>query len=545
MAAKFGYNIRTLANNNFLKASKTEPLNAWVPEKSYSLGDAVLSSGNKYISVTEGNALSGLTSSPDHTSGIEIDGGVSWIFVETITNNFSFRGNLYSFIGRGGDLDWDDDLNPPLPNLTDSGSNEIFENMITLKLISQNDMRFGIKRHDWTSDNGGEVYDQYDPNKDPYSASGEAAYTNPFYCMNGFNIYKCINNNNGSKSTIVPVNTSVNLINTSDGYTWKYMGSIESDDFLTEDHIPVEYKTFGTSAQMNVQNEAKNGQISTFKVIGTTGSINNPIVTIFSDDVASNSTTNTTATAFVPNDHGGNLTRVLVNDPGQNYYTNSVAIIRESLASGTGAFIYASDSSLPGRVIITNGVITSIGLANTGSNYVAAKVIIIGDCTTQATATATITSGSVSNITMVSGGTGYTYARAFIIPCISAISLYGGGVAETILSPKNGHGKNIVKELGANALIFNIKTTAESTGTGYYPIGKFRQMGIVSDIIKFDGTTFADDLFYIGQGHSLYNTQTVLNKCSPNYGELLYTSNFPAITRVSGQSENIRITIIF
>jgi hypothetical protein len=545
MAAKFGYNIRTLANNNFLKATKTIQLNNWVSNNSYLLGDAIFSSGNKYVSITDANASTG-TTAPSHTSGVVKHGDVDWLFIEEIPNDFSFMGNLYSFIGRGGDLDWTDNINPPIPNLTDSGSVEIFNDIIALKRISQDDMRFAIKRHDWSGINGGEVYDQYDPEKDPYS-SGEDGYTNPFFCKNGFNIYKCINNNNGSKSSIPPEGTSTTLINNAvDGYVWKYMGSIDSgdiEDFLTADYAPVEYKSHGSNSipQISVQENAKNGEISTFKVLGSVGTINTPVVTIYSDNIAK-TITNTTASAFVPSGHNGVLSQVLINNQGNGYYINSVAIIRESGVTGSGAYTNASDSTSNNRVVISNGIITGILLESGGSDYISAKVIIIGEGDgitpiVPAVATANVTlQGNITTISIESGGSGYIYARAFIIPGTA------GGVAETILAPKNGHGKNIVKELGANALIFNTKTPTDNT---YYPVGYFRRMGIISDIMKIDGITFADEPYYIGPAHSEYNITSSLNKCSSNYGDILYTSNFPKITRIANQSENVRITIIF
>ena len=541
MAAKFGYNIRTLANNNFLKATKTEHLNDWESGKTYLVGETIFSAGNKYVAITEGSTG---TIAPIHTSGVVTRGSVDWLFIEEIPNNFSFRGNLYSFIGRGGTLAWPDDENPPIPNLTDSGSVEIFNNIIALKKISQDDMRFAIKRHDWSGIGVGEVYDQYDPEKDPYS-SGTDGYTYPFYCKNGYNIYKCINNNNGALSTTPPEGVSTDLINNaSDGYVWKYMGSLDPgdiEDFLTADYIPVELKTDPINPQTPVQNNAKNGEIGTFKVLGYVGTIISPVVTIYSDNIA-HTIVNTTASAFVPSNHNGVLSQVLINNPGSGYYTNSVAIIRTSGVLGSGAYTNASDSSSNNRVTIANGVITGITLASGGSDYTAAQVIIVGEDDgitpiVPAVATANVTAqGNISNIIIESGGSGYTYARAFIIPGTS------GGVAETVLAPKNGHGKNIVKELGANALVFNTKTPTENT---YYPAGIFRQMGIISDIMKIDGTSFADESYYIGPAHSEYNITSSLNKCSSNYGDILYTSNFPEITRVANQSENIRITIIF
>lgn len=56
------------------------------------------------------------------------------------------------------------------------------------------------------------------------------------------NVYKCIYNNNGAPSTIMPYSTSQDLITTSDGYIWKFMYTIPvalMTKFMTDTDIPV------------------------------------------------------------------------------------------------------------------------------------------------------------------------------------------------------------------------------------------------------------------------------------------------------------------
>jgi sugar lactone lactonase YvrE len=64
-----------------------------------------------------------------------------------------------------------------------------------------------------------------------------------FYVLtDDFNVYKCLDNNNNSPSTVKPTGTQVEPITLIDGYIWKYMYNIPiglRNKFLTGDQIPV------------------------------------------------------------------------------------------------------------------------------------------------------------------------------------------------------------------------------------------------------------------------------------------------------------------
>ena len=86
------------------------------------------------------------------------------------------------------------------------------------------------------------------------SASGEAVVSiapsgaqkledSVFYVMTDeFNVYKCLDNNNASASTVKPIGTTVDPIAFSDGYMWKFMFNVPvalRNKFLTDDYIPI------------------------------------------------------------------------------------------------------------------------------------------------------------------------------------------------------------------------------------------------------------------------------------------------------------------
>jgi hypothetical protein len=64
-----------------------------------------------------------------------------------------------------------------------------------------------------------------------------------FYVMTDeYNVYKCLDNNNGAKSTTKPIGTQVLPISLSDGYVWKYMFNVPialRTKFLNDQYFPV------------------------------------------------------------------------------------------------------------------------------------------------------------------------------------------------------------------------------------------------------------------------------------------------------------------
>ena len=64
-----------------------------------------------------------------------------------------------------------------------------------------------------------------------------------FYVMTDeYNVYKCLDNNNGAKSTAKPIGTQVLPISLSDGYIWKYMFNVPialRTKFLNDQYFPV------------------------------------------------------------------------------------------------------------------------------------------------------------------------------------------------------------------------------------------------------------------------------------------------------------------
>ena len=158
----------------------------------------------------------------------------------------------YLFIGRahawasdadvqGNTIAEGTDASPPTPN--DDVTSEFYnwDDMLGAKLISSTDVSRVIPRRNWTT---GTTYDMYEHNISSSNAANSGAtnlWDSTFVVMNSaYAVYKVIENNGNTASTVEPTSTSNSIFSTSDGYRWKYMYSLTSAEtlnFMSTDFI--------------------------------------------------------------------------------------------------------------------------------------------------------------------------------------------------------------------------------------------------------------------------------------------------------------------
>jgi len=143
---------------------------------------------------------------------------------------------------------------PSPDNSVANTQQNVYNDILYGKLITSSNIKNVVPRHTWTA---GTVYARYDQNvNNLYS-------TNYYVVTNTYDVYKCINNNNGAPSTIQPsLKATSGTFVTGDGYVWKYMYTIDSISnsyFTSTNFIPVVPNTA-------VQNNAVTGTIDSFFV---------------------------------------------------------------------------------------------------------------------------------------------------------------------------------------------------------------------------------------------------------------------------------------
>lgn len=122
-----------------------------------------------------------------------------------------------------------DDLTPSIN--TEHSSRLFTEKTIFGKMVTTGNIRYLVRRTPWQS---GTVYTQYDDYIDT-SSKNFFVVVDPGSEVGDHSVFKCISNNYGAPSTEMPTYTEgigLNnyILNTADGYIWKYMFSISNDD---------------------------------------------------------------------------------------------------------------------------------------------------------------------------------------------------------------------------------------------------------------------------------------------------------------------------
>jgi hypothetical protein len=228
-----------------------------------------------------------------------------------------------------------------------------------------------------------------------------------FYVMTeDFNVYKCLDNNNNTPSTVKPLGTSVTPIETADGYRWKYMYNVPinlRNKFLSDDQIPVisaltnQFYSNGSLDSIIINNKGRDYTAATITVNGDGFRVEDPTF----------------------------LTAVVVNEGGSGYSTPTLNI--GDPVSDATAFISGSTVFLSQRIfntdfdfyeVVTPGTLSAtapshrLGTVQNGT----AALRFVG---TRAKGTITVDGGEVTEVSLtgavrevnlVTGGSGYTTA---------------------------------------------------------------------------------------------------------------------------------------
>lgn len=280
--------------------------------------------------------------------------------------------NVYLTFGKS--IAWPNDSAPPQANTSVNTFYEVWDNMIGGKRISGNDIRHVIPRFDWTTNT---VYSAFDDRVDSKILKSD---TSKFYVVtDDWHVYKCISNNYGAVSTSKPTSISTVIdVQTEDGYVWKYMYTVSSEEqlrFVTTDYIPVKTLTVNDgSLQWQVQNNAIQGGIHSIVLtnFGSGYTANNITVTIEGDGqeasaIAVRNTSTNTVSSIVMTNRGINYTYANVTITSE---TGSGAVAR-AVISPKGGHGFDSLVELGGSNLLINTRIKTSenGVLTTENDY--------------------------------------------------------------------------------------------------------------------------------------------------------------------------------
>lgn len=451
-------------------------------------------------------------------------------FIESLSETTAT--NLYLFIGKV--QEWSDEDNPPAPN--EALANTTFsywDQMIAAKKVTATDVKHILAREDWSSNSTYTAYTHKNPDQ----------LANNFYVLTEeMNVYKCLQNNlsNGT-STIKPTGTGTAVIETADGYKWKYMYTITAQDtlkFVTSEYFPVQQSV--SAKQTAVEDAAIDGQVDIinktsngdFRVTFTAGPTNavgddqdftpgevligqtsNQYGTLISHVAAANNLTyrpSTGNTKFINGEvvlgDTSNTRATISIEPQSTYqfdtglfasvtnstvlqlstsannsidglYVNSTIFVVNNSGQGEQTTITQYDSLLRRITVDPAFTITP----NVTSGYeVTPSVSLNGDGSGFKGRSRGNATHGVTEVVVTQKGQDFTVAE----PTIYANSTHGtGATAEVIIGPVGGHGKNAIEELGGNRVMIDVRISGNESGR-FTTSNDFRQVGLVRDPLQ-------------------------------------------------------------
>jgi len=130
---------------------------------------------------------------------------------------------------------------------------KIYDQIIGLKRITSAEMRQVIRNNKWASGSTYDIY-RHDYGDVTGDVGGVKSYvqsnnfeqhlyeTNFYVVTSEYKVYKCLDNNDNGESTSEPTSTSSAPFTLPDGYIWKYMFSVNANDFekfKTDEYVPI------------------------------------------------------------------------------------------------------------------------------------------------------------------------------------------------------------------------------------------------------------------------------------------------------------------
>jgi hypothetical protein len=414
--------------------------------------------------------------------------------------------NIYLTFGKNSA--WANDSLPTQANTSVVVFNDIWNNMVGAKRIYGNNIRHAIPRVNWIN---GTVYSTYDDQQDSLVLTSP---TNQFYVITSeYHVFKCLYNNNGIPSTVMPnILVTTTHFQTSDGYIWKYMYSLNAEEklrFVTENFIPV--KTLSesdNSQQWNVQDNAIDGAIHVIKVTnsGSGYSANDVVVSISGDGQYANA-------YAVLNTSAQTVSSIVIDNLGYGYTHAEISLL-SSVGSGATA-----------RAIISPpGGHGSDALTELGGSY------LIFNIQLKDTENGIITThNQYRQLALIEDPYFYGTSNLCAIPTVSQL---------TVL---NLNGTSV--EYSEGEWVYQGTSYTSSTFKGF--VTEWDSGNNTIKLSQREGTPTKDLLIGSNTSAARFVSFITNPTFEPRSGKLLYTDNITPIQRADDQAEDYRIVLNF
>lgn len=434
---------------------------------------------------------------------------------DRILSDFDSADNYY-FVGIGRSQIWNDSDIVTAPTNRITTERDFRQNMQGVRQIV--DMSFVVPRVNWTS---GTTYNAYDDNI--------VGYPNPnYYVITSANdVYVCIQQGRNSAgvavpSTIQPTGTSSIIIKTADGYVWKYLytvGAYNASRFLAGNFMPVQYVDSADSnspindrTQFSIQLNAIEGQVLGIAITNPgSGYLTAPTITISGDG------DDAVATAVIS---GGSIVNIRMDSNGFGQFRGSgynQASVSFSSGNATARAILSPPAGIGANAIVDlkssyimmNGRLSEAEGGELLLNQDFRQVGVLRNIKKKNQYDSDFTSGAGSTLTKLifePGATAFTTDN-LIVGAVSGAKAYID-----------------YADSGAGASIHQ----TEVTGFKDFIVGEILTATNISGSVT-TGSAILESV-----------DSATVNKYS---GDLLYIDNRAAITRSTGETQDIKIVI--
>ena len=433
------------------------------------------------------------------------------------------------------------DTAPPTP--IDSVYEEFntFNDLLAAKKVTSSDASIVIPRRNWAT---GTTYDYYRHDYGHFvtgstssvqtaSSGATTLFDSNFYVLtDDFNVYKCLENDGDTASTVKPTGTSTSILTTGDGYKWKYMYTLtaaQRTNFLSTDFMAV--ATDSTVAAAAVDGAVNHVRIKTAGSGGSNGSHTG--VDIRGDGSSGKATVTIS---------GGAVTAVTVTTPGTGYTFAYIRVADINSAGGGSLSGSELDVIIEPKGGHGKNAIEELGgfFVMLNTNFEAAEASNTGDFTTANDFRKVVLMRDI-----LSGGSAASSTTLRGTKAVLVTSPSGTFTAdEEINQASTGAVGKVVEWDSSNNILFYIQTRFNDEGvdsngnlTAFSGANAITGQSSSASATPSTSSTTVDNIAFT----SGYNSGEI----DADTGDVMYIENRSPITRAADQTENVKLIIEF
>lgn len=424
----------------------------------------IFSTFSSQNSTIAANFLTGLNTYVTNTAGVTLTTQQKSEIQDIVEGQLETNIPVASYYIVGSSIDKANNILNTQVEKRDFQRRIIFGNKVTDQSI-----RYMFHKNAWLT---GTIYDDFDDTQDISTLNNVVTVANS---EGDYEVFKCLENNNGSASTSTPSFTGVDpnsyeQIFTGDGYVWKYLFTVAAADdivFGTNDSLPLPYPSYGNTDVIASTKEdisqiiIENTQINLFQNYRF-GPANN---TTDSSTVSFQSIVQSTTSATV-----ADITVRATPKPGFSLYTGNDAYknmyLLQTNSSGAMTVYDILSSSTPNspyldivlKINSSDGNSPNLFKDDSDTFQIVPKISV-----TRSTATGTPCvaygiidqDGTLKRVAFKNKGSEYKFATATLaLPPAIAVNYTTTQAAllRCVISPTGGHGSDMISELAMSRL---------------------------------------------------------------------------------------------